>query len=210
MFSIDFTIVGVAFRTLVDDLDTTLALAGWTMTGFALAQTSALPLVGKLGEQFGQLRVFVVCVVLFTLGSLLCGLAPTVYVLIAFRVLQAVGGAGFMPSATAIVAREFPESRSKLIGLFASIIPLGGIIGPNLGGYIIQHFGWRAVFLVNVPIGLLIVPALLWQMRASGQLKAPARSGTRRLDVAGSALFAGSIVSLLLALTLLGDDPTFV
>jgi EmrB/QacA subfamily drug resistance transporter len=210
MFSIDFTIVGVAFRTLVDDLGTTLSLAGWTMTGFALAQTSALPLVGKLGEQFGQLRVFVVCVVLFTLGSLLCGLAPSIYVLIAFRVLQAIGGAGFMPSATAIVAREFPESRSKLIGLFASIIPLGGIIGPNLGGYFIQHFGWRSVFLVNVPIGLLVVPVLLWQMRASGQLKAPPRGADRRLDVAGSVLFAGSIVSLLLALTLLGDDPAFV
>src|SRR3954471_12960793 len=186
MFSIDFTIVGVAFRTLVDDFDTTLSLAGWTMTGFALAQTSALPLVGKLGEQFGQLRVFVVCVVLFTVGSLLCGLAPNIYVLIAFRVLQAIGGAGFMPSATAIVAREFPENRSKLIGLFASIIPLGGIIGPNLGGYIIQHFGWREVFLVNVPIGLLIVPILLWQMRASGQLAAPPRGKNRTLDLAGS------------------------
>src|SRR4051812_1751415 len=210
MFSIDFTIVGVAFRTLVDDLGTTLSLAGWTVTGFALAQTSALPLVGKLGEQFGQLRVFVVCVALFTLGSLLCGLAPTVYVLIACRVLQAIGGAGFMPSATAIVAREFPENRSKLIGLFASIIPLGGIIGPNLGGYIIQHFGWREVFLVNVPIGLVIVPVLLWQMHASGQLAAPVRGANRKLDLAGSGLFAGSIISLLLALTLLGDDPAFV
>src|SRR4051812_24212203 len=98
MFSIDFTIVAVALRTVVDDLGTTLSLAGWTMTGFALAQTIMLPLIGKLGEQFGQLRVFVACVVLFTVGSLLCGLAPTIYVLIACRVLQAVGGAGFMPS----------------------------------------------------------------------------------------------------------------
>jgi EmrB/QacA subfamily drug resistance transporter len=210
MFSIDFTIVAVALRTLVDELDTSLALAGWTLTAFALTQTIVLPLIGKLGERFGQLRVFVVCVVLFTLGSLLCGLAPTIYVLIACRVLQAVGGGGFMPSATAIVAREFPESRSKLIGLFASIIPLGGIVGPNLGGYIIQHFGWREVFLVNVPIGLVIVPLLLWQMRASGQHRAPNRSSGRRLDLAGSALFAGAIVALLTALTLLGDDPSFI
>src|SRR5215468_2152305 len=137
MFSIDFTIVGVAFRTLVDDLGTTLSLAGWTMTGFALAQTSALPLVGKLGEQFGQLRVFVVCVVLFTLGSLLCGLAPNVYVLIACRVLQAIGGGGFLPSAAGIVAREFPGNRDRMIGLFSSIFPLGGIVGPNVGGFIV-------------------------------------------------------------------------
>src|SRR3954470_13113935 len=127
MFSIDWTIVAVAIRTIVDDFGTTLALASWTITGFALAQTSALPLVGKLGEQFGQLRVFVGCVVLFTVGSLLCGLAPTVYVLIACRILQAIGGAGFMPSAMAIIAKEFPRNRSRMIGLFSSILPLGGI-----------------------------------------------------------------------------------
>src|SRR4051794_2163542 len=131
MFSIDFTIVGVAFRTLVDDLGTTLSLAGWTMTGFALAQTSALPLVGKLGEQFGQLRVFVVCVVLFTLGSLLCGLAPNIYVLIACRVLQAIGGAGFIPPAPAIVGREVPQSPRKPIRPFAPILPLGGLLRPD-------------------------------------------------------------------------------
>ena len=210
MFSIDFTIVAVALRTIVADLDTTLILAGWTLTAFALAQTIVLPLIGKLGEQFGQLRVFVGCVVLFILGSLLCGLAPTIYVLIACRVLQAVGGGGFMPSATAIVAREFPENRSKMIGLFASIIPLGGIVGPNLGGYIIQHWGWREVFLVNVPLGVVIVPILLWQMRAAGLHRAPRRTGPRRLDLAGTALFAGAIICFLLALSLLGDDPAFV
>src|SRR4051812_1752800 len=210
MFSIDWTIVAVAIRTIVDDFGTTLALASWTITGFALAQTSALPLVGKLGEQFGQLRVFVGCVVLFTVGSLLCGLAPTVYVLITCRILQAIGGAGFMPSAMGIIAKEFPRNRSRMIGLFSSILPLGGIIGPNLGGYIIQHWGWREVFLVNVPIGIVVIPLLVWQMRATGQHLAPARGPGRSLDIAGSLLFAGSIVSLLLALTILGDDPSFI
>src|SRR3954452_9830107 len=185
MFSIDFTIVAVALQRIVDDLHTTLVLVGWTVTAFALAQTVILPLIGKLGEKYGQMRVFVACVVLFIVGSLLCGLAPNIYVLIACRVLQALGGGGFMPSATAIVAREFPESRSKMIGLFASIIPLGGIIGPNLGGYIIEHFGWREGFLVNVPIGIIVVPILLWQMRASGQHRAPVRGANRSLDLAG-------------------------
>jgi EmrB/QacA subfamily drug resistance transporter len=209
MFSIDWTIVAVALRTIVDDFGTTLSLTGWTITGFALSQTSAIPLIGKLGEQFGQLRVFVVCVIVFTVSSLFCGLAPNVYVLIACRILQAMGGAGFMPSAMAIIAQEFPHNRSRMIGLFSSILPLGGIIGPNLGGYIIQHWGWREVFLVNVPIGIIVIPALIWQMRATGQNAAPVRRGRRQLDVAGSVLFAGSIVSLLLALTILGDDPSF-
>ncbi len=210
MYSIDMTIVSVALRTIVDDLDTSLALAAWTLTGFMLTQTVMLPLIGKLGERFGQMRVFIACVMVFTLGSLLCGLAPNIFVLILCRVLQALGGAGFMTSATAIVAREFPETRSRMIGLFASIMPMGGIVGPNLGGFIIQHFGWREVFLVNVPIGIVAIPLLFWQSRASGLLSAPPRKERRPLDFAGSGLFAGAIVCVLSALTLLGDDPDFI
>jgi MFS family permease len=115
-----------------------------------------------------------------------------------------------MTSATAFVAREFPESRSKMIGLFASILPMGGIIGPNLGGYLIQNYGWREVFLVNVPIGVIAIPLLFWQSWASGLLKAPEKKARRPLDFAGSGLFAVTIVSLLTALTLLGDDPDFL
>src|SRR5215218_8726234 len=207
MFSIDMTIVSVALRTIVDDFNTSLSLAAWTLTGFMLTQTTVLPLIGKLGERFGQMRVFLSCVVVFTLGSLLCGLAPTIFVLILCRMLQALGGAGFMTSATAIVAREFPETRSRMIGLFASILPLGGIVGPNLGGYLIQHFGWRFVFLVNVPIGLVALPLLIWQSYTNGLLMKPKRISKHRLDLLGSALFAGAIVCVLLALTFLGDDP---
>ncbi|MFN8635055.1 MAG: DHA2 family efflux MFS transporter permease subunit [Chloroflexota bacterium] len=210
MFSIDMTIVSVALRTIVADLDTSLALAAWTLTGFMLTQTTMLPLIGKLGERFGQMRVFIACVFVFTLGSLLCGLAPNIYVLILCRALQALGGAGFMTSATAIVAREFPETRSRMIGLFASILPLGGIVGPNLGGFIIQHYGWREVFLVNVPIGIIAIPLLIWQSRANGLLRAPTRTNSRPLDLAGSGLFAGAIVCVLLALTFLGDDPDLI
>jgi len=167
MFSIDMTIVSVALRTIVDDLDTSLSLAAWTMTAFLLTQTVVLPLIGKVGERFGQMRVFITCVSTFTLGSLLCGLAPNIFVLILCRVLQALGGAGFMTSATAIVAREFPESPSRMIGLFASLLPLGGIVGPNVGGLIIQHLGWRQVFLVNVPIGIIAIPLLIWPRRSA-------------------------------------------
>ncbi|MGE3270239.1 MAG: MFS transporter [Chloroflexota bacterium] len=210
MMSIDMTIVAVALRSIVDDLDTSLALAAWTMTGFMLTQTVMLPMIGKLGERYGQMRVFIACVVVFTLGSLLCGLAPNIYVLILCRVMQALGGAGFMTSATAIVAREFPENRSRMIGLFASIMPMGGIVGPNLGGAIIQHFGWREIFLVNVPIGLVAIPLLIWMSRASGLLAAPKQQTRHRLDLVGSALFACAIISTLTALTLLGEDPDFI
>jgi EmrB/QacA subfamily drug resistance transporter len=214
MFSIDSTIVAVALPTLIADLHPSLVWAGWTLTAYALTQTVMMPLVGKLAEQFGQMRVFLACVFVFTLGSLLCGLAPNVYVLIACRVVQALGGGGFLPSCTGIVAEQFPESRSRMIGLFASIFPIGGILGPNVGGAIIEHFGWREIFLVNVPIGILVVGLLLRQARApkpSSVAVIPARKPTRRtIDVLGTLLFATTVVGLLTALTLLGDDPGLI
>ena len=99
MSAIDGTIVAVALPTFIRDLDASLTWAGWTLTAYALTQTIMLPMAGKLAEQFGQMRVFLACMVLFTLGSLLCGLAPNVYVLVACRVLQAIGGGGLYPVA---------------------------------------------------------------------------------------------------------------
>jgi EmrB/QacA subfamily drug resistance transporter len=214
MFSIDSTIVAVALPTLISDLHTTLVWAGWTLTAYALTQTVMMPLVGKLAEQFGQMRVFLVCVFVFTLGSLLCGLAPNVYVLIACRVLQALGGGGFLPSCTGIVAEQFPETRSRMVGLFASIFPIGGILGPNLGGAIIEQFGWREIFLINVPIGILVVAMLARQTRAPAKVvpaaNPPRRVTSRNIDILGTGLFALTVVGLLMGLTLLGDDPALI
>src|ERR671936_2196854 len=146
MFSIDATIVAVALPGMTRDLQTSLAWVGWTLTAYALAQTVMMPLAGKLAESFGRMRVFFACVVVFTLGSLLCALAPSVYALILFRVVQAIGGGGLMPSAVGIVAQEFPETRARMVGLFMSIFPVGGIIGPNLGGFIVEHWSSRECF----------------------------------------------------------------
>src|SRR5207248_8212924 len=139
MFSIDSTVVSVALPRMQVDLSTSLVWLGWTLTAYQLTQTAVMPVAGKLSESFGRMRVFLVCIFLFTLGSLLCGLAPNIYVLIACRVLQALGGGGFFPAATGIVAQQFPKTRSRMIGLFASIFPIGAILGPNLGGFIIEH-----------------------------------------------------------------------
>jgi EmrB/QacA subfamily drug resistance transporter len=204
MFSIDSTVVSVALPNMMSDLQTSLVWLGWTLTAYALTQTAVMPLAGKLSESFGRMRVFLVCVLLFTVGSLLCGLAPNIYVLIGCRVLQALGGGGFLPSAAGIVAREFPNNRDRMIGLFSSIFPLGGIIGPNLGGFIVEHWSWREVFLINVPIGIVVFVILLFQ-------KGPAeRTAERHIDLPGAALFAAAITSLLAALSLLGNDPSFI
>ncbi|MFN8635581.1 MAG: MFS transporter [Chloroflexota bacterium] len=210
MFAIDSTIVSVALRTLVTDLDTSLALAGWTLTGYALTQTVAMPVIGKLAEQFGQMRVFVICVVIFMLGSLLCGLAPNIYVLIACRVLQAMGGGGIMPSAVSIIARVFADQRNRMLGLFTSIFPLGGIIGPNVGGLLLEHFSWRVLFLVNAPVGLIVVPLLIRQIAAYDRRATDTAAPARKLDLLGAGLFAGAIVALLMDLTFVGQDPSIL
>ncbi|MGE3270694.1 MAG: MFS transporter [Chloroflexota bacterium] len=207
MSAIDSTIVAVALPTLVHDLDTTLVWAAWMITAYALAQTVMLPLAGKLAEQFGQMRVFVGSVMLFTVGSLLCAVAPNIYVLIGCRILQAIGGGGFFPSATGIVAHLFPKTRSRMIGLFASIFPIGGILGPNLGGLVIEHFGWRLTFMINVPIGIIVTLLLIRQALAPPEASP---STSRKIDWLGTGLFALSILSVLVALTLLGNNPTFI
>jgi EmrB/QacA subfamily drug resistance transporter len=207
MAAIDSTVVAVALSTLMVDLDTNLVWAGWAITSYALTQTVMLPMAGKLAEQFGQMRIFVLCVLIFTVGSLLCALAPNVYFLVGFRVIQAVGGGGVFPAATGLIAQKFPETRSRMIGLFASIFPIGGILGPNLGGFIIEHFGWREIFLINIPIGLVVVGLLARQAYEPQKVPHAAR---RSIDVLGIALFAGSIVAFLVALTQLGEDPDLI
>ena len=207
MAAIDSTIVAVALPTLERDLETTLVWAAWTMTAYALAQTVMLPLAGKLAEQFGQMRVFVGSVMLFTVGSLLCAVAPNIYALIACRILQAIGGGGFFPSATGIVAHLFPRTRSRMIGLFASIFPIGGILGPNLGGFVIEHFGWRQMFLINVPIGIAVTLLLARQALASPGIS---QDVSRKIDWLGTTLFALAIISVLVALTILGNNPSFI
>src|SRR5581483_661955 len=200
MFSIDRTIVAVALPAMMRDLGTSISLIGWTLTAYQLTQTVMMPLAGKLSENFGRTRVFFACVLVFTVGSLLCAVAPNIYFLILFRVLQALGGGGLMPSAVGIIAEEFPDTRPRMIGLFMSIFPVGGIVGPNVGGFIIEHATWRDIFFINLPIGVVVVAVLLRRLRRAEPMV------RRPLDVVGAGVFAMAIVSLLTALTFLGED----
>ena len=206
MFSIDGSIVAVALPTMMTDLNTTLPLIAWTLAGYTLAQVALQPAIAKFSDNFGRNRVFLVCIFIFTLSSLLCAVAPNVLVLIACRVLQAIGGSGLMPSATGIVVSTYPaHHRERLIGLFTSIIPMGAIIGPNLGGLILTQFSWRGIFFINLPIGLAIMFLLRHRFFAD---KPPERQ--KPIDYPGILLFATSIASLMIALTSLGSDAAIV
>ena len=146
MYSIDSTVVAVAFPHLISDLHTNVLWAAWTISIYLIAVTSAMPLMGNLSDSFGRKKVFLISLIIFTGSSLACGLATNIHMLVAFRFLQGIGGASFLPTAAGIVSDQFPENRERAIGLFTSIFPIGGIVGPNLGGWIVSRYSWRYIF----------------------------------------------------------------
>jgi MFS family permease len=162
--------------------------------------TMSLPLAGNLSDSFGRKRIFLVCLILFTCSSLLCGLSPNIYALIGFRFLQGVGGAAFLPTASGIVSEHFPENRERMIGLFTSIFPLGGIIGPNLGGWIVSTFSWRYIFYINLPIGLVLIGMILMLLDSPKTVSRP------HADLAGVFSMCGGILFLMFGLNLIGES----
>jgi EmrB/QacA subfamily drug resistance transporter len=201
MASIDSTIVAVGLPQLEKGLHAPLAWVGWTLTAYQLVQVVMLPVAGKLSDTLGRKRVFIFCVAMFTLGSLLCGLAPSIGWLILFRALQAIGGGGLMPSAVGIVSDEFAERRAQAIGLFTSVFPIGGIIGPNLGGYLLAHWSWRSLFFINLPLGILVVTGVQFLIKERATTKKELH-----IDVRGLAIFASAMIALLYGLTTLGEE----
>jgi EmrB/QacA subfamily drug resistance transporter len=201
MSSIDSTIVAVGLHTIMNEFHTSLAWVAWTLIGFQLASTIILPLAGKLSDEFGRKRIFVGAIILFTASSIAAGFAPNIYFLIVCRVLQGIGGGAFMPSATGIISDAFVDRRATAIGLFASIFPIGGIIGPNIGGFIIDHVSWRWIFFVNGPIGLLLLVSALSILPSSRSAVA-----RRAIDAIGVALFAVSMFLVLYSLLAWGNE----
>jgi EmrB/QacA subfamily drug resistance transporter len=200
MSAIDSTAVAVAFPNFTRELHTNVLWSAWTLSIFFIAVTMAMPLAGNLGDSFGRKKVFVVSLVLFTGSSLACGLAPTIYALIAFRFLQGIGGACFLPTASGIVADHFPENREAAIGLFSSIFSVGAVIGPNLGGWIVSQYSWRYIFYINVPIGILLMGSSMLLLKDSRIFSRP------RIDLVGVLLMSGSLLFLMFGLSFVGES----
>jgi EmrB/QacA subfamily drug resistance transporter len=202
MSSMDQTIVATALNAIQTDLNAELTWSGWTITVYALGQIIAMPLAGRLGDHFGRKKVFLTSVVVFTAASMACGFAGNIYVLVALRAVQAVGGGAFMPSATGIIAEHYGPARDRAVGMFTSIFPIGGILGPILGGVIVTYASWRTIFLVNVPVGIALL-VLGWKL-----IRETDRKPAERLDVPGVLLLAFLMLTAMYGMTNLDDGPT--
>jgi EmrB/QacA subfamily drug resistance transporter len=203
MASIDQTIVATALPAIEHDLHAGINWSGWTITIYALGQVIAMPMAGKISDMYGRKKVFGVSAAVFTIASLCCGFAPTMPLLLLPRFIQALGGGAFMPSATGIVSDHFGPERDRAVGMFTSILPVGGIIGPIVGGIFVSYWSWRGIFLVNVPIGIVLIALTIKFIPSSAG--GVAGRENNRIDIKGIALLAVLIATAMFGVSYLGS-----
>ena len=200
MSILDTTIVNVALHTLGNDLHSTISQIQWVITGYLLSLAAVIPLTGWAARRYGAKRVYMASLVLFTIGSALCAVAASTTALVLFRVLQGAGGGMIMPVGQLIMAQVAgPKRMGRVMGIVAMPAMLAPILGPVLGGAILQYLHWSWIFLVNVPIGAVAF-ILGWRMLPhtdSGQ--------AGRLDVFGLALLSTASSALVYGLSQLGS-----
>lgn len=192
MAILDTTVVSVAQRTFITDFHTTQAVVGWTLTGYMLALATVIPLTGWAADRFGTKRLFMGAVLAFTLGSLLCTLAPNIGLLIAFRVIQGLGGGMLMPLTFTILTREAgPQRLGRLMAVLGIPMLLGPIGGPIVGGWLIDSYSWEWIFRINLPIGVLafVLAAVVFPKDKP--------SGTESFDFTGMLLLSPGLAAFL-------------
>ncbi len=196
LVGLDNTILNVALPALQRDLHASVAGLQWTIDAYVIVLASLLLLAGSMGDRFGRRRVFRTGLVLFSAGSLLCSIAPSLGWLIGFRALQAVGGSMLNPVAVSIITNTFtePRERARAIGVWGAIIGLSLAAGPVLGGLLVDQASWRAIFWINVPVGLAAFVLTRLYVPESRAARA------RRFDPVGQVLLALSFGALVYAL----------
>jgi EmrB/QacA subfamily drug resistance transporter len=196
MTVLDATAVNVALDTLVRDLHGTLSSAQWVVTGYLLTLALVVPVTGWATDRFGPTRLWTLSLVLFLVGSTLCGVSWSIGSLIVFRLLQGLGGGMIAPLAQTILARAAgPQRMGRVMSILGLVTVLGPVIGPVLGGVLVQDVSWRWIFFINIPIGVL---ALVGAARVLPQL---AGRPSERLDIPGLVLASVGLVTLTFGLS---------
>ncbi|MDD5701856.1 MAG: MFS transporter [Dehalococcoidales bacterium] len=198
MAAISTTVVAVAFPQIVSAFDTTLIVAGWVFSVSQVAATAGMPLIGKISDAYGSKITFIMCIILFTVGSLLCAIAPNIILLIVFRLIQGLGIGGLLPVGTSVIAEEFSSRRQQYIGFLSSVYAIGTIFGPNLGGWLVTAFGWQSSFWIFVPFGILILIAIIILLPKN-------RGKASKLDLVGAGFLMVIISTFLAGISLMGN-----
>jgi len=201
--TIDGSIVNVALPSLVNALDTQFATVQWVVLAYLLTLATVILSMGRLGDMLGKKPVYTVGFIIFTLGSVLCGLSTSVYMLIGFRVLQALGASILMALGTAILTETFPESeRGMALGVAGALVSVGIVLGPTLGGFILEGLTWHWIFFVNLPVGII---GTLMVVRFVPAIQP---EGGQQFDIPGAATLFVGLISLLFALSI-GQEAGF-
>ncbi len=194
--------IAVALLDVEDDLDVSVGAVTWLVSGYLVVMALAQPLGGRIGDAFGHRRTFLAGLIAFLAASALATLAPWFAALVALRMLQALSGGLMTPSAMALLRGVVPqERRGRMFGWFGTVMGLAAAVGPVIGGGLVTAFGWRAIFLVNVPVGAAAL-SLAWRdLPHDGRRPA----GRMRFDVAGAAAFTAFVAAAVAALVMSGD-----
>jgi EmrB/QacA subfamily drug resistance transporter len=183
--------VNIALPSIGHEFSMDAVLLGWVATAYSLVAAMFLIPFGKAGDIYGRKKVFTYGMAVYTLASLLCALATSGGLLIAFRVLQGIGSTMIFGTGVAILTSVFPvEERGKALGMNVAATYLGLSLGPVLGGLLTEHLGWRGIFVANVPVGLIVIALVLWKLRPEW-----AEAQGERLDTVGSAVYALSLAA---------------
>jgi EmrB/QacA subfamily drug resistance transporter len=198
LIALDQTIVSVAAPVIGKELKLSSSLYSLVLTAYLLGNLVSTPISGKLSDMFGRKPVVLFGLAVFVLGSLLCGLASDGWFLVGARAIKGIGAGVILTTSFASISDLFAsEERARYLGLFGAVYGLSSIVGPLLGGFLTDQFGWRSIFLINVPVGLTVIGLILWRMpKLRG---AAARGG---IDWLGGLSLVISLVSLVLALSL--------
>lgn len=214
--TVNFVVVGLLLGILMGAMDNTIVSASmptivgevggldkfvWVTSAYLVATMASMPIFGKLSDMYGRKRFFLMGLIIFLIGSALCGTAQSITQLSIYRAIQGIGGGSLMPIAFTIIFDIFPpEKRGKMTGLFGAVFGLSSVAGPLLGAYITDQIDWRWIFYINVPIGIVSLLFIILFYKETINLK------KQKIDWAGTITLIGSIVSLMFALELGGNQ----
>ena len=193
--------IAIALPSIGRDLAMDVILLGWVATTYILASVMFLVPIGRIADIYGRKRIFTCGMITYTTASLLSAISTSAAMLISFRVLQGIGGAMVFSTGVAILTSVFPpQERGRVLGIYAAAVYIGLLVGPFVGGLLTQHLGWRSIFWINVPLGLLMIALIFWKLKGEW-----AEAKGEKFDFVGSIIYSLMLIAIMYGFTMLPE-----